>query len=87
MADQKYSDNANKGFGFTSRPAGHVDVSAGTEMPSGILSMQALAKGAPMAARAAINSKPEVVTVLGKAKLNEIGPATTNVREMIKRKR
>jgi len=60
----------------------------GDERLQGLTSMTPIAgKGAPTAARQSVNSTPDVITPLVRAKLNEIGAATVNVRDMIKRKR
>ena len=43
-------------------------------------------KGAPTAARAAVNSSAQPVTPSARAKLNEIGSATKAIRDVIARK-
>jgi hypothetical protein len=54
----------------------------------GLTSMTPIAgKGAPTTACASVNSSADVVTPPVRAKLKEIGPATVNVRNMIKRKK
>lgn len=90
MADEKYSPESNDGYGFRSdpsRPAGHVDVSGGTEMPDGILSMKPLAK-VPTAARQSINVTPNRITADLRARLDTMTPETAQrVRAVVARKR
>ena len=89
MADEKYSAESNGGFGFGPyRPAGHVDVSAGTEMPSGILSMKPLLKGnVTMAERGADNSTPNRITPELKTRLTTMNPEIAQrVRAVVARK-
>jgi hypothetical protein len=91
MTDEKYSAESNDGFGFRSRPyqpPGHVDVSAGTEMPDGILSMKPLAKGATMTERAAVgNAEPLKITPELKTRLTTMNPEIAQrVRAVVSRK-
>lgn len=53
----------------------------------GILGKPLASGNTTLTARASVNSSADTVTALGRAKLNEIGAATANVRDMIKRKR
>jgi hypothetical protein len=68
------------------KPSQRVGQDVGHDIGPGLLSMRPLMRGEPMAARAANNTSPNIVTPLARAKLNEIGPATANVRNMIARK-
>jgi hypothetical protein len=64
------------------------EAAADEERLQGLTSMTPIAgKGATTTARASVNSSADVVTPPVSAKLNEIGPAAANVRDMIKRKR
>jgi hypothetical protein len=84
MADENYHQGPtiDKGIAAPNSSGG------GDDRLQGLTSMTPIAgKGATTTARASVNSSADVVTSLARAKLNEIGPATVNVRNMIKRKR
>ena len=93
MADEKYSPESNDGYGFSrlspSGGARHVDVSAGTEMPDGILSMKPIATGnTTLTARASINVMPNRISAPLRSQLPKLGgEKAARVRDVVNRKR